>query len=136
MHEVDDQVSLAAVVEGGATQLVTRDGELGPQADEVVVVVHCVVDARQLLAELGPLGLLAFLVALGLVVRDLARAPREDRLRAGSVLLFAAVGAATVGPLEQKAFWLALFWAALAAPAAQPVSSRTSSSRGASATVG
>ena len=90
----------------------------------------------QLLAELGPLGLLAFLVALGLVVRDLARAPREDRLRAGSVLLFAAVGAATVGPLEQKAFWLALFWAALAAPAAQPVSSRTSSSRGASATVG
>ena len=54
MHEVDDQVSLAAVVEGGTTQLMPRDGELGPQADEVVVVVHSVVDAGQLLEELGP----------------------------------------------------------------------------------
>lgn len=62
----------------------------------------------QLVAETGPIGLFLFVVGLLLVLRG---APRP----ALAVLALAAVGAATVGSIEQKAFWLALVWAALRA---------------------
>lgn len=71
----------------------------------------------QLLAETGPVGLLAFLVGLGLVVRDLRR---TGRWHAAAVLAVVAVGAITLGTLEQKAFWLGLVWAALAATRPAP----------------
>jgi len=61
----------------------------------------------QLLAETGPIGLGLFLIGLALAARG---APRH----AGAVLVLAAVGATTVSSIEQKAFWLALAYAALA----------------------
>ncbi len=70
-----------------------------------------------LLAEVGPLGLALLLLALALIARDLRAAGRRD---AAGLVLGVAVGAATVSPLEQKAFWLGLVWAALAATAPPP----------------
>jgi O-antigen ligase len=93
----------------------------------------------QLLAELGPLGLLLFLFGLGAVVGDLRRAaarpagdepstellPRLAAARlAAPALAAAAAGALTVSVWEQKAAWLLLGWAALqAAPGRAPAAS-------------
>ncbi|MCP4868914.1 MAG: O-antigen ligase family protein [Proteobacteria bacterium] len=62
----------------------------------------------QLAAETGPIGLFLFVLGLVLALRG---APRP----ALAVLVLAALGAATVSTIEQKAFWLALAWGALRA---------------------
>ena len=70
----------------------------------------------QLLAELGPLGLLLFALGLAFVAVDIRRAPGFGR-RALPVLMCVLVGAATVSSQELKVFWLGLAWATLAAAA-------------------
>ena len=70
----------------------------------------------QLLAELGPAGLLLFLLGLALVLADLRRASGFAR-RATPLLVCVVVAAATLASQEQKVFWLGLGWAALAAAA-------------------
>ena len=70
----------------------------------------------QLLAEIGPAGLLLFLLGLLLVSTDLWR-PSGFARRATPVLATVLIGAATLSSQELKVFWLGLAWAALAAAA-------------------
>jgi len=65
----------------------------------------------QLLVGLGPLGLLLFLGAAAIALREAWAAP-EGRA-ALAVLLFLGLSAATQSTLELKDFWLGFAWAAL-----------------------
>jgi O-antigen ligase len=74
----------------------------------------------QLLAELGPAGLVLFCVGLLAVVADLRGS--GARRRATPLLVWAVLAAGTINAIEQKWFWLALAWVALmAAPRLRPI---------------
>jgi putative inorganic carbon (HCO3(-)) transporter len=65
----------------------------------------------QLLVGLGPLGLVLFLVAAGVALRDIWARP--ERRASLALLLFLGLSAATQSTLELKDFWLGFAWAAL-----------------------